>query len=319
MHSRINRGHAAADHHHIAPHGQAGQIIGLAQIGDEIDGIQNTRTILARSAQRVDAAQTHAKKHRVIIGAKPVKRQIAPKRTARMQRDAADLHQPIKLRPGKAIRRLIGRDAIFIQAAPLGSRIEQIDLMALHCQAMRASQTRRASAHDGHALACLGRAAKGMHTRRHHPVGGVALQSPDLDRFALGRLAHTGLFAKRFGRADARAHAAQNILVEDRLGRRLRGARGDLADEQRDVDGRGACRDAGRVMAEITPISGHQRLMGIEWRMQIGEVFLQDPPIEPRRHDPGGERAVRHRAYLPASEWRSDRFTLAWDIFFIKW
>jgi hypothetical protein len=55
-----------------------------------------------------------------------------------------------------------------------------------------------------------------MHARRHQRVGGVALQPPDLDRLALGDLAHAGLLAERLGRADAGAHAAEDVLGEDR-------------------------------------------------------------------------------------------------------
>jgi hypothetical protein len=94
-----------------------------------------------------------------------------------------------------------------------------------------------------------------MHALRHQRVGGVALQPADLDRLALGRLAHAGLLAQRLGRADAGAHAAEDVLVEDRLGRRLGRAGRDLADEERDVDRGRAGGDAGRIVAEIAAVA----------------------------------------------------------------
>ena len=57
---------------------------------------------------------------------------------------------------------------------------------------------------------------------RHRDIGRVALQHADLDRLAFGHLAHAGFFAQRLGGADARAHAAQDVLVENRLGGALR-------------------------------------------------------------------------------------------------
>ena len=62
------------------------------------------------------------------------------------------------------------------------------------------------------------RPAVGFSAGRQQRVGCVALQQPDPDRRAFGRLAHAGLLAKRLGRADARAHAAHDIGVEDGLG-----------------------------------------------------------------------------------------------------
>ena len=105
-----------------------------------------------------------------------------------------------------------------------------------------------------------------------HHVGGVALQLADPDRLALGDLAHADLLAQRLGRADAGAHAAEDVLRENRA----RGTGGivgeDLANEERDVDAGGTGGDAGRVVAEIAAVGLDERLMTLERRMQVAEI-----------------------------------------------
>ena len=142
--------------------------------------------------------------------------------------------------------------------------------MAMHGKAVRAGQPRRSGADHRDPLAGRGGAGKGLRLP-HDAVGGIALQAADLDRPALGLLAHAGAFAKGFGRADPGAHAAQDIRRQDRLRRRLGGVGGDLADEQRDVDAGGAGGHARRVIAEITAIRSDGCLMGLECGIMVGK------------------------------------------------
>ena len=92
-------------------------------------------------------------------------------------------------------------------------------------------------------------------------IGGIALQRADLDRLVLRAVAHAGLLAQRLGRADPRAHAAQDVLLEDGHRRALEVAGGDLADEARDVDAGRAGLDAGRVVAEVAAARFDQRAL----------------------------------------------------------
>src|SRR5271154_5351227 len=87
--------------------------------------------------------------------------------------------------------------------------------------------------------------------------GRIALQSADHDRLCLRRLAHAGFFAERFGRADAGAYAAHDVGIENRRRRARAVAGGDLANEQRDVDGGRAGLLAGRIEAEIAALRLH--------------------------------------------------------------
>ncbi|KAI1690771.1 hypothetical protein DdX_22311 [Ditylenchus destructor] len=84
-----------------------------------------------------------------------------------------------------------------------------------------------------------------------------------------GGVAHAGLLAQRLGGTDAGTHAAEDVLVEDRLGRTDRVAGRYLADEQRNVDGGGTGRHARRIMTEVAAIRRDQRLMVVEGRMKV--------------------------------------------------
>ncbi len=166
--------------------------------------------------------------------------------------------------------------------------------MALHRQTVRTGQTRRPRPHHRDTPPCRCGTAKGMHVLVHQPIRGIALQPPDQHRLPLGCLTHTGLFTQRFRGANAGAHTAKDVLAEDRLGRRLGRAGGDLPDKERDVDRGGAGGDAGRVVAEITAIRRHQRLVIIKRGMQIGEIALQGGGINPACDDTRGELAISH-------------------------
>src|SRR5690606_28912572 len=107
----------------------------------------------------------------------------------------------------------------------------------------------------------------------------------------LGGVAHAGLFAERFGGTDAGAHAAKDVLVENRLGRAERVARRDLADEQRNVDGGGTGRHARCSMTEVAAVGCDQRLMVVEARVEVGKVRLvfggrKTPIVDPRLRRP---------------------------------
>src|SRR3546814_3509032 len=84
----------------------------------------------------------------------------------------------------------------------------------------------------------------------HRRVGGIALQQADLHRLALLRRAHAGLLAQHLGRTDARAGAAEDVLLQDVLRRAADVVGRDLADEARDIDAGRAGLDAGRVRSE---------------------------------------------------------------------
>src|SRR5690606_38567467 len=94
------------------------------------------------------------------------------------------------------------------------------------------------------------------------------------------------------GRADPRAGAAEDVLLEDVLCRAAHVVRGDLADEARDVDAGGAGLDAGRVVAEVAAAGLDQSRLAVERRMHVGEGRR----VGGVRQTPGTDvRLVSHR------------------------
>ena len=172
---------------------------------------------------------------------------------------------------------------------------------------MRTGEARGPRADDRHVFARLGAAREKLHSRIHRCVCRVALQHADLDRLALGRLAHAGFFAELLGGADAGAHAAQDVLLEDRLRRAQRIVRQDLADEEGDVDRGGAGGLAGRVIAEIAPVGLDERLVLNEGRMEVREVRHILVFRQPAGRNAVLQDAVAHRA--PPVAWTGGTLT----------
>ena len=244
----------------------------MPQFRNETNGITHAGHILARSPKGIDAAQSNTKEHCVVAVLEVSQGHVTAQRLSGLHRNPADLKQPVNLARREIVGGFICRDAEFIQSASLGAGVKQGHVMAQHGKAMGTGQARRTSADNCHTLARAGGAAERVALVVHQRIGGMALQTADLDRLALGSLAHAGLFAKGFGRANAGAHAAKDVLVENGPRRRFGRAGLDLADEQRDVDGRGAGGNAGRIVAEITAVGGDGGLMRRKGRVQIGEI-----------------------------------------------
>ena len=302
LHGSIDGGHAAADDHHITPDRQGGKVAGLTQFRNEFNGGADVRLVLARRAQGVDPGQADRQEHRIILLLQIGQRQVAAKHLAGLDADAADLQQPLDLALRKTARRLVGGKAKFIEPPRLGPGVEYHDLMPLHRQPVRRRQARRPRPHHGHRFPRRPGAGKGMDALGHQRIGGKPLQAANLDRLALGGFAHAGLFAQGLGRADAGAHAAEDVLGKDRLGRRLGRAGGDLADEQRNVDAGGAGRHAGGIVAEIAAIGGHMRLVPVQRRLMVMEIRGNGLGRQAPRHHAGGQRAVGHHTSV-ASVW----------------
>ena len=220
--------------------------------------------------------------------------EIAAERLAVLDRDAADRRDVVDLGLREIVGALVGGDAVFVEAAGFRPRLEDRHVMAVARQPVRGSKPGRAGADHGDLPAGRRGALVELLALAHRDVGGVALQPADLHRLALGDLAHAGFLAQRLGRADAGAHAAQNVLVEDGLGRAERIAGRDLADEQRDVDRGRAGLHAGRVVAEIAAVGFDQRLVMIERRMQVGEIVGIFGGRKPAAGDPLLELTFGH-------------------------
>ena len=272
LHGRINRRHAAADNHDIAAYGQVCLAIRLTEIRNERNRIQHIGLVFTVTAQGVHATKANRQKHRIMTGFKAIQGQGTAKRRTGFDRDSTDFQQPIYLALSEIIGGFVRGYAEFIQSAGFGAGIVDDDVMTLHRQPVRTRQAcgPRTDHCDPFAGGCS--TGERMQVFRHQTVGGKALQAADLNGFAFGRFAHAGLFAQLFGGADAGAHAAKNVLRKDGFRRSIRGARDDLADEQRDVDGCGTGRDARRIMAEIAAVRRHLRLVPVVGGNDIGKI-----------------------------------------------
>ncbi|MPL84611.1 hypothetical protein SDC9_30576 [bioreactor metagenome] len=294
LHRRVDRGHAAADHHHLAPDRQGGKVVGLPQRRDELG--RRRRKLAPRHVQRVHPGQPDAEEDGVVPAEQIRERAVArtAKRPVRHHLDAADLQEPGDLARGEIVGRLVGGDAVFIEPAELRLRLVEHHLVALEREPVRTGKPRGPAAHHRD-RAPGGRAgSEGMALLLKQRIGGKALQQADLDRLALGLHPHAGALAQVLGRADAGAHAAEDVLREDRLRRRLGRAGRDLPDEEWNVDRRRAGRGAGRVMAEIAPIRRHRGRMGGERRRDILEIRRIALGRKPPGRDTGRELAVGH-------------------------
>ena len=155
-----------------------------------------------------------------------------PRQWQRLHLDAADGQQPVDLLLRKAVHGLVGRQAVFVQPTELGLVVVERHGVAEHRQPVRAGQPGRAGADHRHALTA-GRRAREQGLRRigEIGVGGMALQRADFHRLVFLRVAHAGLFAQHLGRADTRAHAAEDVLFQDAVRRAAQVALSDARNE----------------------------------------------------------------------------------------
>ena len=103
LHRCVYGGHAAPDNDDIAPNGKLGQIIGLSQISNEIDRVDDTFLVCAFCRQSIDASQPDAKENRIVIGAQGRKFKTGTQRLPRLDGNATDRKQPVHLTRGKII------------------------------------------------------------------------------------------------------------------------------------------------------------------------------------------------------------------------
>ena len=121
-------------------------------------------------------------------------------------------------------------------------------------------------------------------------MAGVPLEPAGVHRRPHQDVIDAGAFVQDFRRARPRATAAENVGVEDRLGRPDRVLVQDLPNELGNVDVRGTGTNAGGVVAEQATGRLDQHFVGRQGRRQIREVFPQllvaEPFTRPRHGHP---------------------------------
>src|SRR3546814_10826439 len=86
--------------------------------------------ILARDAEIVGAREAKAEKNGVVVALQGVERQLAPEALFQDRPDAANGENIGRFALGEIVDRLVGGDAIFVEAAGLFPPVDQIDVMA---------------------------------------------------------------------------------------------------------------------------------------------------------------------------------------------
>src|SRR5690606_24891101 len=148
----VDGGHAAADDDDAAADRQRAEVGGLAQIGDVLDGSVDAGGVLALGAQRVDAGEPHAEEHGAVGGGELGEEDVAAERPAVLDRDATDRGDIVDLGLGEIVRRLVGGNAVLVEAAGLGLRLEDDDVVAVDRQAVRGGEAGGTGADDGDLL-----------------------------------------------------------------------------------------------------------------------------------------------------------------------
>ncbi len=130
-----------------------------------------------------------------------------------------------------------------------------------------AGETGRAAADHRHAEArrCGPRKREAFGER---PVGGMPLESPDLDRAPTLVVEDACALTENLGRAGARARAAEKVLGEDRGRRVTRVLPRDSRDERGNVDA-GRARDGARRFGVRT--AAFETAVGFENRLRVGQ------------------------------------------------
>ena len=125
MHRGVDRRHAAADHHDAAADRQRGKILGLPEAGDVVDGVDHVGEFgLPRQAELVGRAEARAEEDGVVVAPQVFELDVAAERLAALDLDAADRENEIDFPRGEIVDRLVGGDAIFVEAARLLARLE---------------------------------------------------------------------------------------------------------------------------------------------------------------------------------------------------
>src|SRR3546814_10945012 len=103
----------------------------------------------------------------------------------------------------------------------------------------------------------------------------MPLQRAARDRCRLTSIEHTGLLAQDFGRAGARAGAAEDVGRQDGARRAVEIVGADLMDETWDVDAGGAGTPARRVIAVQAALGLDLGLGRAQRRVQVGEIVRE--------------------------------------------
>src|SRR3546814_90630 len=108
----------------------------------------------------VGAREAKAEKNGVVVALQCLERQLAPEALPQYESDAADGQDIGGLALGEVVDRLVGGDAVLVEAAGLFPPVDQIDVMTMQRQAVSAGEAGGAGTDHRHAPARRGRAGE---------------------------------------------------------------------------------------------------------------------------------------------------------------
>ena len=180
--------------------------------------ILNAIGVFVFGAQGIYALQAEAQKDRVKVFLQVWKL----RGFAGFYGDAADGQNEGNFPGGKVIDCLVSRNAVFVEAAGFLAGFKNRYIVAAHGKPVSAGQSCRTAAKHSNFFAGWFGAGIGVLLFGHQRIGGVALQHADFYGLAFRHFAYANFFAQGFSGTDPGAHAAQDILIENRLGCILR-------------------------------------------------------------------------------------------------
>ena len=124
---------------------------------------------------------------------------------------------------------------------------------------MGTGQCRRSAANDRNLFTAIRGAVEQLATRVEHRIRCVALQEADAHRLIFVRVAHARFLAEYLGWAHACAHAAHDVLTQNRACRAANIVATYLLNEAGNVDVGGAGGRARGVEAKVAAIGLDQR------------------------------------------------------------
>jgi hypothetical protein len=248
-------------------------LLGELRGRDEVERLGDTGEVLPGDAERRHAAEAGSEEDGIELLQERPGAHVPTDLDVGAHLDAEALHE-LDLLEGDADRLPHHDDAVGRQAARQVSALEHHDLVAELGQFAGAGQASRTRAHDRDAVAARRRGREGHEAPPVEVVGGVALQSPDLDRPGVGTQ-HAGAFAQLLDGADAAARGTHEVRFEDGDGGAGHVVGADLADEGRHVDRSRAGLDAGGIEAVEAAGRFEPRLAPRERGLQFPEALGQ--------------------------------------------
>ena len=291
----IDGGVAATDDGDGAAGGDVCHGLG-AELLDEVEGIANLGQIFAGDAEAVGFAEAEAEEERGVVALEVGEGNVAADGDAAAEFDAERFYE-FDLGQADFGFQLVVSDAVGVEATGLRLLFKNGGVVAELGECGGATEAGGTGADDGDFAAGLdGGSGEDGEPAGLDVVGGVALETTDLDGLFIASFEDAGAFTEDGGRADAGAGSAEDIGRKNRASGANRIIVRDFFDESRDIDASRAGSDARGVKAVEATTRLDMRLLGVERGFELGEVDGE-----------GGGGEQRLERHVREGSWRARR------------